>query len=118
MQFLALNARRDGDFSVAVHEVHAVIDRVFCQRLHDEFDDGEIFDLLIHHNLVGEFVFVAHLLNRQIVLHMLQLIPHGDDILAAAEADAKEPRQRGDDMHRFLGLLFFNHPDDDVQRVV
>ena len=49
---------------------------------------------------------------------MLQLVPHRDDALAFAQADAEKPGQGGHRLHG-LGLpLVLDHPHDDVQGVV
>ncbi len=83
----------DGDFPVSVGIGHAVIDGVFQNGLDDELDGAEALHAVLRRNGGGEFVFIAHFLDGEVVAGMLQLVPDGDDVAAPAQGDPEQAGQ-------------------------
>ena len=106
------------DLAVAVRVFHAVIDGVFQDRLDDQLDGIQSLHTLLHGDVCGEFVFIPHFLNGQIVPGVLQLVLDGDDAAALAEGYAEKSCQRRQHGHRLLRPSVFRHPYHAVQRIV
>ena len=68
-----------------------------------EFDtlQSQIHHILIRLYGVGEFILIPHVLDHQVIAHMLQLIPDRDDTFSFAQADAEKP---GQGRHHLDGL--------------
>jgi len=108
----------DLDQPVPVHKIHGVVDGVLHDGLDHQLDGGEIFRLSGAVDPITELILVAHLLNQEIVAHMLQLILHRDDVAALGKADAEKAGQSGDHPYGVLPLSVFDHPDNDIQRII
>ena len=68
--------------------------------------------------MVGKLVFVPVFLNLQIAFGVLDLPGNGDQLVALADADAEQPGQRVDHLHRIGVFAPLAHPRDGIQRVV
>ena len=90
------------------------------------FDDGLEGDLVavviqarrVHLEPVGKLILVAILLDLQIALGVFDLLGDGDELVALADADAEEPGQGVDHLHRVGVAALFAHPGDGVQGIV
>ncbi len=81
---LPLPAGPHGNLPVPVGKVHAVVDGVFQNGLDDELDGVESLYTILRQDVGGEFVFIAHLLDGQVVPGVLQLVGDGNQAAAPA----------------------------------
>ena len=95
-----------------------MINGIFQNGLDDELQRIEGFHLVLRRYFSGEFVFITHFLDGEIVAGVLQLVGDGDDVAATAQRDAEKAGQRGDHDHGILCSTIFCHPHHAVQRVV
>ena len=90
------------------------------------FNDGLQGDLVavviqaprVHVKFIGELVFVAVLLDLEIALGVLDLLGDGDELVAAADADAEQPCQGVHHIHRVGVPPPLAHPGDGVQGII
>ena len=87
-----------------------MVDRILDYRLGDEFDGGTILQLLGDRDGEIEFVLIPHLLDVQIVLHMLQFFSNSDDFTTLADADSKETGKGRHHFHDIFGVALFSQP--------
>ena len=74
----------DINFSVSIHTFHAIINRIFKQRLHHQFYRTALQDLRIYIKPYLKNIFIAYFLDIHIVSGMFQLIFHTDDCFSPA----------------------------------
>ena len=106
------------DFTVAIGIGHTVINGILQNGLNDQLDGVEGLYTALRRNIGGEFIFVAHFLNGEIVSGMLQLIGNGNDVAAPAQRDAEKASKSCEHYHRILRAAIFRHPHHTVQGVV
>ena len=98
--------------------IDGVVDGVFRHGLHDQLDGGFLQRLLVPGDGIFKFILEAHLLNGQVVAHLLQLLADGDFAAPAADGQPEQPGQRGDHQDRLPPAPALLHPDDGIQRVI
>ena len=89
-------------------------------------DDGLEGDLvaqkvqagLLHIEAVRKLVFIAVGLDFEIAFGVAQLRADGDELVAAADADAKELGQGVDHLHRLVVAALLTHPGNGIQGVI
>ena len=109
-----------GDFNVAGidHQIQPVIDGIFNDGLQGDLVAVVIQAPRVHVKFIGELVFVAVLLDLEIALGVLDLLGDGDELVAAADADAEQPRQCMDHLDSIGVFAALTHPGDGIQRIV
>lgn len=85
-----------------------MVDRVFDDGLQRDLVAQVVQALLLHVEGIGKLILIAVGLDLQIALGMLQLAADGDELVAAADADAEQPRQRIDHLDG-LGISPCSH---------
>ena len=108
----------DDNLSLIDQTVDAMVNCVFNDRLERNLVAEVIQTALVDLEAVGELVLVAHRLNLQVALRVLHLVADGDELMALADADAEQLRQRVYHHDRFLVLPPLAHPRNGVERVV
>ena len=84
IKILPVPVHPDPDLPITVHKLHSVIDRILHERLEDQLHARELHDILIRLDLISKTVLKPHVLDHQIVSHMFQLIPNGNNALPTA----------------------------------
>ena len=95
-----------------------MVDRVFDNGLQRNLVAQVVQALLLHVEGIGKLILIAVGLDLQIALGMLQLAADGDKLVAAADADAEQPRQRIDHLDGLGISPLLAHPCDGVKRII
>ncbi len=104
--------------AAAALALDAVIESVFDQRLQRQLQRRGIGNCGVNFHAVAQNVAIAHLLHGQVAAHMFHFIGDGYPVLALAQRDTKETRERLHERNDLILLARFGLPDDGVERVV
>ena len=95
-----------------------MVQGVLHQGLEGQFREAHRLQAGVHLNSIVQNVLVTGLLNLEVAAHMLLLFPQGNDVLPPAQGVAEEVGQVGHHLHRRLGPVRLNQPDDGIHGVV
>lgn len=113
-----LHLAGDQNAALAPLELDAVVEGVFHQGLKGQLGEPGRPEGGVDLDGVIQDILVAGLLNLEIAADLPLLLLQGDDVLPPAEGVAEELRQVGDHLHRRLGPVRLDEPDDGVHGVV
>ena len=72
------------DLAFTVHSFHAIINRIFQQRLHHEFYRTAVQNFLLYGKINCKAVFITNFLDIHVILCVFDLIFNADDRFSAA----------------------------------
>ena len=72
----------------------------------------------IHIDLKFQFILIAHFLNGEITLYILDFLADEDRLIFVADTLPQKPRQRSGHQYYIFIFLPFRHPDNGIQRII
>ncbi len=95
-----------------------MVDGVLDQGLDEELQDPVAVEFGVEGDLVVELVLVPDLLDRQVALDVLELVPDGDDLAPPVDPEAEELRQGARHVDGLIAFAQLHEPDDGIEGVV